>query len=152
MAKKIMVTTDFSEIGNTAIPFAFDLAAKTGASVILCNVIEREHHESQYFIDYTPLKSKKNAEKAGRIARRKLEELVPKKYKSKVKYKKISPIAKLAQDGILKAIDQNKPDLLVICSNGFSGFQKYIIGSTTDRVLRSEKCPVLVTRGQTKFM
>jgi len=150
MPTKIMVTTDFSEIGNSAVDYAFDLAAKVGAKVQLCTIIEREQHESHYFIDYTPLASEKNLKKIKLQARKDLEALVPKKFKNKIKYQIIAESGKLAHDGIFEAIEKHKPDLVVIASNGWSGFQRFLVGSTTDRIVRSAQCPVIVTKGQKK--
>ena len=45
---------------------------------------------------------------------------------------------------ILAAVDQHGADLLVISSNGEKGFTRWLLGTTTDRVLRGAVKDVLV--------
>lgn len=44
------------------------------------------------------------------------------------------------------AID-NQVDLIVMTTHGYSGITRWMLGSVTERVLRSTPCPVLVVRG-----
>lgn len=145
MVKKIMVTTDFSECGNDAVDNAFELAGPFGAEVILLTVIERESHESSYFIDMKPLESVENAKKAKDQAKKQLAELAE-KLAGDVKYKIDAVIDRVAEEGILHAVEKEKPDILVISSHGYSGFKKFLIGSTTDKILRSVDCPVMIVK------
>mgnify|MGYP006303732323 CR=1 FL=1 len=73
MIDKIIVTTDFSECGNSALKFACGLWKQMGAKVAVLTIIEREKHESAYFIDYKPLESKENADKAAKL----LNDVIP---------------------------------------------------------------------------
>ena len=52
----------------------------------------------------------------------------------------------LSYDEILKEAERVGIDLIVIASLGQSGLAKYIIGSVARNVLRSAKCPVLLTK------
>lgn len=148
MIKKILVTTDFSECGNEALNYAFELASVLGARVDVLYVAEREHHDSAYFIDFKPLDSEEHAKKVVRQSKEKMDEIIPKQWADKVEYKKHAIIDKLAHDGIIKGVEKYNPDLLVISSHGRSGFAKFLIGSTTDRVTRSVDCPVLVLKSK----
>lgn len=44
---------------------------------------------------------------------------------------------------IISASDQNKIDLIVMCTRGESGFTRWMLGSNTDYVIRGTKVPVL---------
>ena len=44
---------------------------------------------------------------------------------------------------ILRAATEMKPDLLVVGTHGRSGFQRLMLGSVTEKVLRRAPCPVL---------
>ena len=44
---------------------------------------------------------------------------------------------------ILAAASALRPDLLVMGTHGRSGFERWVLGSVTDRVLRKARCPVL---------
>lgn len=47
---------------------------------------------------------------------------------------------------ILKTIDEDNIDLVVIGSSGKHALTKFVYGSVTDKVVRSAKCPVLVIK------
>jgi nucleotide-binding universal stress UspA family protein len=50
-------------------------------------------------------------------------------------------------EGILEAAHARAADLIVISSHGLTGFRKMFFGSTTERVLRETRVPVLVVPG-----
>ena len=81
-----------------------------------------------------------------RRARKDLDNILPAKLAEKVEHDNEVVVARLAHDGIIEAVDKFKPDLLVMSSHGFSGFQKFLLGSTTDKVMRSVECPVLLIK------
>ena len=45
---------------------------------------------------------------------------------------------------ILEYLDKNKVDLVVLSSSGRHGFERMILGSTAEQVLRNAACPVLL--------
>ncbi|MDO9044918.1 MAG: universal stress protein [Methanobacteriaceae archaeon] len=49
-------------------------------------------------------------------------------------------------DVILKTIEEDDIDLVVIGSSGKHALTKFVYGSVTDKVVRSAKCPVLVIK------
>jgi len=55
----------------------------------------------------------------------------------------------LPEEEILEYVDENEIDLLVMGTHGRRGIERYILGSTTERVLRQSSVPVLAVRGQT---
>lgn len=52
----------------------------------------------------------------------------------------------LPDEEILAYVDENDIDLLVMGTHGRRGLQRYILGSTTERVLRRAPVPVLAVR------
>ncbi|MEW5945338.1 MAG: universal stress protein [bacterium] len=146
MIKKILVTTDCSDFGNRAVPFALDLGSQLGAEVVLCTVIEREKHESMYFIDWKPLSDRKNLQKAVNSARGMLKRVLPKGGAGGIKTSVKVIVDVNAVSGVINCIEELKPDLLVIAEHGMSGFQRFMMGSTADRIVRSVPCPVLILK------
>ena len=51
---------------------------------------------------------------------------------------------------ILRASEETRSDLIVMSSHGATGFRKLFFGSTTERVLRETRVPVLVTPGEAR--
>jgi universal stress protein A len=50
-------------------------------------------------------------------------------------------------DEIVRTADDEKAAMIVIGTHGRGGFQRLMLGSVADRVLRRATCPVLVVRG-----
>lgn len=51
------------------------------------------------------------------------------------------------RDEILAYVDENDIDLVVMGTHGRRGLQRYVLGSTTEAVLRRASVPVLAVRG-----
>jgi nucleotide-binding universal stress UspA family protein len=56
--------------------------------------------------------------------------------------------AHVVHEGILDAAEALGADLIVMGSHGRHGFEKLLLGSTTQRVLSHTELPVLVVRGE----
>ena len=146
--KKLIVPTDFSKTGNRAIGFAFDLAGQLGARVILTTVIERAQHESRYFIDLTPLASEENLKQAQIQAKKDLEKLVTASMAKKAKFQAMPMVADNSYEGIMEAVEASKAQLIVIADHGMSKFERFVLGSTTDRIMRTSTVPVLLVKSE----
>jgi nucleotide-binding universal stress UspA family protein len=51
--KRVLVTTDFSEAGDAAVPHAFRIASDHGAEVVLCHVIETPPTPNPLYAHYS---------------------------------------------------------------------------------------------------
>jgi len=47
---------------------------------------------------------------------------------------------------IIRAVEINKVDLIVVGSHGTTGLKQMLIGSTTEKLVRKAPCPVLIVR------
>jgi nucleotide-binding universal stress UspA family protein len=60
----------------------------------------------------------------------------------------LSIVAGLAAESIIDIADSQHVDLIVMCSHGRSGFERWIFGSVAEKVLRGTNCVTLVIQGQ----
>lgn len=51
--------------------------------------------------------------------------------------------------GISDAINEAKPDLVVMGSKGTSGLEEILIGSNTEKIVRTSPCPVITIKAET---
>jgi len=149
--RTVLVTTDFSQVGDAAIPHAFALLGSGGGRVVVCHALERIEPPNPLYAHYTPGKAITPAEREilrkaieATLASR-IEHLVP-PGNFKVQCRVIQARGPVPRT-ILKAAKSERADVIVISSHGYSRIQRLILGSTTERVLRGSSIPVLVVRG-----
>ncbi len=139
----ILVPTDFSAPSNHALEYAETLAKAFNATLHLAHVIQEIEYTEEWGNVYTKLKE--------------IGDLVEGQSREK-----ISAIqANLKAKGIASecVIAHGRPDvflaeyaekhgisLIVIGTSGKRGVEHFILGSTTERLLRSAPCPVLAVR------
>ncbi|WP_394760054.1 universal stress protein [Flavobacterium sp.] len=143
--KRILVPTDFSENAEHALKVAAQIARDTNGEIFLVHMLELPSQmadavsggaavpEIMLFLNK---------------AHEKLEEVLTRDYLEGIK---VSEAVKLesAFEGIIKSSKKNNIDLVVMGSHGTSGFQELLIGSTTEKIVRSSEAPVLVIKHDT---
>lgn len=146
--KNILVPTDFSKPSISALETAVELAKRSGARVTLLHVVEQVVAES-YTIsgegrpDETEEKIFTSA--LIRKSRQQLTKLV-----MDPRYKNVTVEGELKlgnpYHGIRSIITEQKPDLVVMGTRGNSSLERMIIGTNTERVVRTMDCPVLTVQ------
>jgi universal stress protein A len=146
--KRVLVTTDFSEAGDAAIPQAFRIASDHGAEVVLCHVIEIPQTPNPLYAHYSStglfrpearLQAEREADKALRARVPKDGALAAVPYRTRIVDGE--PVAQ-----ILAVAQEEKADLVVIATHGRTGLKHFFLGSVVERVIRHAHCPVLVIR------
>lgn len=143
--RRVVVSTDLSEIGDLAIPTAFRLAADYGAHVALVHVMERSEIPNPLYAHYYPMASPEEQKRAEESARAALAERVPAAYRERVGHEIVIAHGDPA-DEIVGLASQRGADLLVISSHGRRGIARLALGSVADRVVARAPCPVLLVR------
>lgn len=142
--KKILVPTDFSEHSIYALKVAAQIARKNDSELFILNLLDLPSHmndavSSGVNIPEVMLFLKKTNDK--------LEDLASEDFLEGIKITKAARIEK-AFDGISTFSNEQNVDLIVMGSHGASGFQEMIIGSNTEKVVRSSDTPVLVIKNE----
>jgi nucleotide-binding universal stress UspA family protein len=149
MIEKILVPTDGSETSGKAAKYAYSLAALSGGSVTLLNVINRGAFIGKPTIPaaQTPTHIVESLEdylrQAAEQEMRELEKLGDQKgIKTKFVIRYGHPV-----EEIIKEAEREKADLIVIGSHGKSALTAAVLGSVTSGVIHSDtKVPVLIVR------
>ena len=138
MYKKILVPTDGSDFAKDAALHALFLAKVSGAEIIALSVSEN------HFIN--GISVSEEIEQINQIltdcCKKDLEEFEDMNDGGV----KISSVIKEGSPAktILEVAEKEDIDLIVIGSSGKSGFDRFILGSVSDKVVNAAKCPVLV--------
>jgi nucleotide-binding universal stress UspA family protein len=131
--RTILATTDFSPLGDAAIPEAYRLLARGGGDVVLANIVEGA----------AVLGAPEQAE-----IETKLRALVPARVDTQaIRTRTFVAGAAGAGEAIVKAIRRFNPDVIVMASHGRSGVSRGIHGSVTEYVARRSPKPLLVVPG-----
>ncbi len=142
--RKILVTTDLSDLGNAAVPVACRVARADGASVTLLHVLE-EGVPNPLYAHYRPTPSPEERDRAEARARAGLAALVP------AGATDVAPEVRLVRGDpageICKAAEELGSELIVISSHGRTGLRRFLLGSVANRVVVAAPCSVLVLRG-----
>ncbi|HEY8904873.1 MAG TPA: universal stress protein [Rhodoferax sp.] len=147
MYQKILVATDGSNLSKKAVSSAIELAALTGAALVVIKVIPR--YPQSYFEGGLALQ----ATEVGRIEQQWAEEgqavvdEVKKQAEQEgVKTRALTVKSDIVSDAIIAAAKKSKCDLIVMASHGRRGVKRLLLGSETQQVLTHSHIPVLVLR------
>ena len=145
--KKILVPIDFSKPSEYATKMAAKIAEKTNATVYLIHFIELPSgvidiaSSSTFSIPESMLYLRKTKEKVLEFKKSFFSEDRTVEYFIKLN----SPF-----EGIKKYAEKINADLIIMGSKGHSEFEEIMIGSNTEKIVRSSKIPVIVIKKDVK--
>jgi nucleotide-binding universal stress UspA family protein len=143
--KTVLAATDFSEIGNGAIPLAY-AAASPGASVHLLHVVDPGRPHLDAHGAFQPNLSETTLE-AMRAAEKRLAQLVPTDASSKGVCTRVHALAaEDAWQAICQLAERLSVDVICLGTHGRTGLAKAALGSVAARVLANSRRPLLLTR------
>jgi nucleotide-binding universal stress UspA family protein len=135
--EKILVPVDFSDYSQKAAASSIDIAGGFNAQLVFLHVITQEVHPAYYATSYDSLFI----------------------IDPSLKERSIHNLKKFAGEGvpnsefvvgegkasreIVMYAEENNCDLILMATRGLTGLEHLLIGSTTERVVRLAKCPVL---------
>jgi nucleotide-binding universal stress UspA family protein len=132
--KRILVTTDFSDGTADALDYAFAVAPENDAQITLLHVVQLP---SAFLVEAGAFLAQK-AEKEEELSK-----LVPAKirraHRVDTRVVKGTPYRV-----ILNTLKREKIDLLVMNIHGKGMWERALLGSTAERVVRAARCPVMM--------
>jgi nucleotide-binding universal stress UspA family protein len=145
MYQKILLPTDGSKFAEKAADHAIWIASQSGAEIIVLNVIETSSLVGLPAEDLI-VRIKEMLKEEGRRSLERISEMVTEEEKE-LKIEDIKVNLKTEEgspaDAILKTVEKEDIDLVVMGTSGKHGLDRFLLGSVTEKVVRSAKCPVL---------
>jgi universal stress protein A len=144
---RILVPTDFSAPSEAAFATAKDLATRFGASLHLVHVLEDPYAVAAYSADalgYLPPGIKDAWQHE---AEKHLNALLTPAERAEFMATTTVLFSGSAAREIVEHARNNHIDLIVMGTHGRGGVAHLLLGSVTERVVRTATCPVLTMRG-----
>ncbi len=143
--KHILVPTDFEQASTGALDIATSLAQAFAAKVTLLHVWEIPIYPYMDFMLNSDVITRVEDAAVNRLreALEKLQLVLP-NAESKLK-------AGPPWQGIIDAIGELKPDLVVMGTHGRSGFVRTVLGSVAEKLVRLSAVPVLTVHAPLKL-
>jgi nucleotide-binding universal stress UspA family protein len=138
---KILWPTDFSRIAEKALPHVKSLTERYGAEIHVLYVIEDVAHHDGWYGEFEEKRVQELMEHAGKTATKRLGQICEKYLDGCPLYIKHVAVGDPAQE-ILKLIDAEKVDIVVMASHGEKG--NFRFGSVTEKVLKNSAVPVTI--------
>ena len=138
--RRVLVPIDFSDASHEAIQHATEIAQTYGAEINLLHVIEEVVYPSAYGLGdaYFPTQN----------VIKKVEQTLADLARDEIGYEHImiSAVVGYAPLSIIDYAEENEADLIVIATHGRSGFDRMLLGSVAERVIRRAPVPVFIVK------
>lgn len=144
-AQTVVVSTDFSDYGDAALPHAFGLAREHGARVVMVHVIDARPTPNPLYAHYYPIPTPEQMQEAEASASEALRARIPDDLRDGGRIETQVGQGAAAPE-ILRIAAEQKASLIVIATRGRTGLARIALGSVAERVIREAPCPVLVVR------
>lgn len=139
LPKNILCATDFSDFSNHAIPYGIALAREFKARLFLCHVIDLSsaaiYGEAVLALEEQQKRMTKHAQ----------EEMTRLMSRESIDWEPLITVGNAAHE-VARVAAERKIDITITASHGRAGLKRLILGSVTERLMRTLPCPLLVVR------
>ncbi|MCF8076662.1 MAG: universal stress protein [Desulfotignum sp.] len=140
--KKIMCAVDFSEFTNLTLSYGQALAKEFEAHLTLCHVVSNMvlmSSAGQAYIASEKIEAERRQDAASR-----LEDI------GKTLDMDCDTMVTTGHpaDELARIAEETDVDMVVAATHGGSGVKRFLVGSVTDRLVKTLSCPVLVLHGK----
>jgi nucleotide-binding universal stress UspA family protein len=142
MYKRILLTLDGSEMSEQALPVAVELAKRFQSELFLLRVIYPL--AKSYRSGLSSVSAIQKAEEQLRILAYDYLEKFTDELKKEDINTTIDSVIGVPYKEIILYTERQAIDLIVMCTRGESGISRWLLGSTTDHVIRGSRIPLIV--------
>jgi len=147
--ERVLVPTDFSHSAEVALETALALVADRGTIELLhCWQLPSESSGSWALAKKLPGKQTRSLRSAFEDAAREAGAELLERYATDRAEARFSYIQANPKDGILRKLDEEDYDLVVMGNRGRRGLTRWLLGSVAESVVRHAPCSVLVARAR----
>lgn len=134
--RKILVPLDGSQLSGRALDQARGLARASGATLVLCRVLDTAH------LDQT-LPSVLDGHESQLVEVRSYLDETAAALRPEFRVETLWQVGSPAR-ALLEVAQSHNVDLIVMSTHGHRGFQRFICGSVAENVVRGSVCPVML--------
>jgi len=137
--KTILCTTDFSDYSNQTVSYGVAIAKEFDARLLVCHIIDLQFAAIYGTVHFLPpdLQTQSIETAQDRIADLMASRTVP--------WEAVVATGPPA-DEISRVVAERNIDLAISATHGRTGLKRFVLGSVTERLMRSLRCPLLVVR------
>ncbi|MBE0502171.1 MAG: universal stress protein [Desulfuromonadales bacterium] len=141
--KSILFATDFSESSDHAFDYAFTVAKKFNARLIVLHIINELADLRGFYVPHISIDKleEEMAESAGNM----MDKFIKMHTKG---YDRVESLVVpgIPYDEILKKAEEESVDMIVLGTHGRTGLDHVLFGSTAEKVVRKSNVPVMTIR------
>jgi nucleotide-binding universal stress UspA family protein len=139
--RKILYPTDFSEASLEALKYAVSFAKNCRAKLILMHVVNEKIFSEGLSLARVSAPESLEQEMTAEAGRQ-LKMLIPAEHRQGLDWEMVILYGMPFLE-IIRYAKANDVDMIVIGTNGRSGVEHIVFGSTAEKVVRKAHCPVL---------
>jgi nucleotide-binding universal stress UspA family protein len=144
--EKILVATDFSEPSEAALAYGRELARSFGAALTLVHVVENVLSRAYGIDGGVMLIDPELQRQIEAAAQEHVERNIFEEDRKVLKATSVVLVSNAPAEAIINFARQSKIDLIVMGTHGRGGVAHLVMGSVSERVVRTAPCPVLTVR------
>jgi nucleotide-binding universal stress UspA family protein len=144
--KKVVVATDFSEPSDAALTYGRELARSFGAQLTVVHVVD-DSMSRAYGIDGGMILGDREIQRQIEAsAREQLNAAISDADREQLKAEPLVLVSAAPATAIVSYAREARTDLIVMGTHGRGGMAHLLMGSVSERVVRTAPCPVLTVR------
>ncbi len=141
--EKILFPTDFSEGSSLALPFAVDLSKHYNSKLYILHVIYDVAKATNSHIPH--VSSDELYKEMSAWAQEEIENCCIEEIRGLPNVEKVV-LKGIPYEEVIKFAEKQKIDMIVMGTYGRKGLERFLFGSTAERVVRRAPCPVMTVR------
>jgi len=141
--ERVLFPTDFSEGSFHALPYAVDMARNNNAKLYILHIIYDIAKATDSHIPH--ISADELYKELNEWAIKEIDTCCIEEVRSLPDVEK-TVVKGIPYEEIIKFASDNEIDIIVMGTYGRAGFERFVFGSTAEKVVRRAPCPVLTVR------